>query len=177
MYGAQGVNASVEYITKKGSANVEVLRDNSHRVAEYFGLLDPHRRHSEVNVDGDIAALRLDLEKQRVHYPSAQPRRVPAARTGKKKPKKHATTAVKDVLLEGMKGLGEGGLFERWKKRTDEDDADEEEVGGGEEAQEEGEAEEGGEEVQVEDGEPGGLGFEDEEGAWEFEADFDDISS
>jgi hypothetical protein len=123
MFAALGSSASMDFIQEKSSACVEVLRQFSHQMAQWFGKKDLRRRHSEVSAKADIAALSLDLAKQNVHKPTPDRAILTAQATGKKK---KSTAAVRDVLAHGMHLLVEKGQFEQWHKKTAV--ADEEEV-------------------------------------------------
>ncbi|KAH6912024.1 hypothetical protein BKA70DRAFT_1219213 [Coprinopsis sp. MPI-PUGE-AT-0042] len=115
MFAALGSSASMDFIQEKSSACVEVLRQFSHQMAQWFGKKDLHRRHSEVNAKADIAALSLDLAKQNVHKPTPD-RSILTSQSSSKK--KKSTVAVRDVLAHGMHLLVEKGQFDQWQKKT-----------------------------------------------------------
>ena len=118
IFAATGSNASLEYITTKGSAGVEVLRNLAHSMASYFGVSDFHRRHAEVSAAGDIKALLADLQMQRVHeFTSGRHVPPPPTRTRKKR-RNTVTSGVRDILLLGLQGLTHKHLFEYWSKRS-----------------------------------------------------------
>ncbi|TFY76948.1 hypothetical protein EWM64_g7063 [Hericium alpestre] len=123
MFAALGSGVTMDYIIKKSSACVEVLRRLSHEMTSYFGVADFHRGRREVNIRGDIHALCLDLATHAIHEQTRE-RRVPLPATAKPKgrsaryPDPKAHTAVRDVLVDGHAALLEGHLFEHWMKRT-----------------------------------------------------------
>lgn len=173
VHNAQGSNASVEYVQDKASGNVDVLRSVLQQFADFFGVSDYHRRHREVNADADIAAIRLDLEDHGVHKLTGSRRVPPPKSRGKKKTKRSRITAVRDVLMEGMVGLTEGGLFEKWKKRTSEEEAEEIETGNGQGNGQGEDSDEAEDNVRgnEDDEQDQGFGFEDEEGTFTFDVD------
>lgn len=120
MFAASGSNASMEYVTTKASARVEVLRAVAHDVATYFGVTDPHRQHKEVSVAGDLDALLVDLRAQRVHeFVAGRHIPPPPTRSRKRRPTNAGReTGVRDVLLIGLQKLTRQRLFEYWKKRS-----------------------------------------------------------
>ena len=66
MIAARGSNASMKDLEHKSSATVEVLRTVSHAMTGFFGLADYHRQANEVDYDGDLRALCLDLKDHKV---------------------------------------------------------------------------------------------------------------
>lgn len=123
----------MEYIQNKSSACVEILRSLSHDVATYFQVTDPHRSHRDVNIEGDLEALLIDLKEQNVHSCKGE-RRVPPPRIKRRRGtrqvrKTKVTSGVHDVLTQGRKALSSGGLFAKWLARTLDDDADNENDG------------------------------------------------
>ncbi|KAF8061436.1 hypothetical protein FPV67DRAFT_1630829 [Lyophyllum atratum] len=126
---AMGSCASIDHVQNKSSACVEVLRCLSHEVTSWFGVRDYHRRRKEVSIDGDVAAICLDLSVHQVHtltrnqkiaQPSAGTKKKQGSATGGKGGKKRRPT-VWDVLLEGMKMLTEKSMYEHWLRRTGSD--------------------------------------------------------
>ena len=120
MFAALGSCASISHVQEKSSACVEVLRHLAHELSSWFGVSSFNRRHTEVSIDGDIAALCLDISIQKLHvFTSGRKLSSPASNptvTSKKNKKK---SAVHDVLLEGMKMLTEQEMYSRWLKRTE----------------------------------------------------------
>ena len=92
MFAAQGANTSIEFVQNKSSACVEVLRSLVHDVAAHFGANDYHRRHCEVDYDGDLKALLVDLAEQDVHTLHSN-RLVPAASNIKQPAKSRSASA------------------------------------------------------------------------------------
>ncbi len=110
---ASGSGVTIEYIMKKGSACVEAFRDLSHRMANFFGDRDAHRRSKEVAFQEDMRVLVEEMTKRKSHIPG-QTHFVPApATTGKKARKTSAAprSAVFDVLDAGA---------DIWQKKFDE---------------------------------------------------------
>lgn len=68
MIAARGSNASMNDLKHKSSATVEVLRSVSHAMTGFFGLADYHRQASEVDYEGDLRALCIDLKDHKVNY-------------------------------------------------------------------------------------------------------------
>ena len=118
MFAALGSCASIQYIQEKSSACVEVLRKISHNISSWAGSRDLNRRHNEVSIRADIAALCLDLGVQSVHTFSKRTISLPMEQTRQKKGNNKKSCAVKDVLLEGRSKLIEHNMFEDWKNRT-----------------------------------------------------------
>ncbi|THH15175.1 hypothetical protein EUX98_g9507 [Antrodiella citrinella] len=124
IFAAMGSNATIKHIQDKSSACVEVLRTLAHQMTEWFGVRDPHRGHTQVPPEADIAALCLDLSVHKVHtFTPNRSLSATKARRGKKgkTPEDAATTtvsAVHDVLLDGMSMLTEKNLYIYWLKRT-----------------------------------------------------------
>jgi hypothetical protein len=116
MFAAMGSCASIEYIQEKSSACVELLRSIAHAMSVWVGTRDLNRRHKEVSVRSDIAALCLDLAVQGVHM--ASKRTITLLPTQTKEAKNMNKSAVKDILLEGRKKLVDHGMFDDWMKRT-----------------------------------------------------------
>ncbi|KAH9858437.1 hypothetical protein C2E23DRAFT_716977 [Lenzites betulinus] len=98
MFAAMGSNASMEHIVDKSSACVEVLRGVAHDVATFFGVNDYHRGHHEVNAQGDLKALLVDLAAARVHTFSSG-RHVPPPPTRSSGQKQTQTKRTTSVLL------------------------------------------------------------------------------
>jgi hypothetical protein len=117
MFAAMGSCASISYIQEKSSACVEVLRKMAHEISTWYAVRDLNRRHSEVSIDGDIAALCLDISMQKIHT-FTRGRKIFVSATTKKS-RSQEKTAVRDVLLEGMVMLMEKEMFEQWMKRTE----------------------------------------------------------
>jgi hypothetical protein len=118
MFAALGSCASIQYIQDKASACVEILRKVAHDMSSWTGSRDLNRRHNEVSIRADVAALCLDLAVQRVHTFSKRMVSLPSTGTKHKKNQGKKICAVKDVLWEGRRKLVEYGMFEDWKKRT-----------------------------------------------------------
>lgn len=78
-------------------------------MADYFGVTDTSRRHSEVNKQADIRALVMDLKDSDVH--TLVPGRT-VAPVGLNKGK-----VIMDIFTEGKEVL-EHGAFRSWKDRT-----------------------------------------------------------
>ncbi len=169
MFAATGSNASLDYVTTKASAGVEVLRTIAHDVATYFSVSDFHRQHSEVSADGDLKALLLDLQVQRVHE-FTPGRHVPPPPTRGKKRSSKARSGVRDTLQLGLQMLTHKHLFEYWKKRSGKGgtgiyDGDSEWVNGSESDDRQAE---------VDDDSPtGGTAFDDPNGALNVDIDSD----
>ncbi|TFK19262.1 hypothetical protein FA15DRAFT_697632 [Coprinopsis marcescibilis] len=115
MFTALGSCASIEYIQEKGSASVEVLRSFVHQIVMWFGATDLNRRHKEVSVSADIAALCEDIIIQGLH--TTKPNRTIGAAATSRTPAA-LRPKVKDVLAEGMRMLGNGCKSNEWKKRA-----------------------------------------------------------
>ena len=116
MFAAMGSCASIEYVQEKSSACVELLRSIAHAMSVWVGTRDLNRRHKEVSVRSDIAALCLDLAVQGVH--TASKRSITLSPTQTREAKNMNKSAVKDILLEGRKKLVDHGMFDDWMKRT-----------------------------------------------------------
>lgn len=110
-----GSNATITHIQEKSSACVEVLRTLAHQMTAWFGVRDHNRGHSEVSAAADIASLCLDLSIHHVHTLTPG-RKIPPVRTRGRKSSR--TTAVCDVLLDGMQMLTEKNLFHEWLARS-----------------------------------------------------------
>ncbi|KAG6835249.1 hypothetical protein H0H93_003482 [Arthromyces matolae] len=119
MFAALGSCASIEHVQQKSSACVEVLRTVCHEVASWFGVANYHRRRKEVSIDGDIAALCLDLSIQEVHM-STPGRQIQLSSTPSQKKRKNEKRGllVHDVLYNGIQMITEKNMFEHWMKRT-----------------------------------------------------------
>jgi hypothetical protein len=119
MFAALGSCASIGHVQDKSSACVEVLRHLAHEMSSWFGVSRFNRRHTEVSIDGDIAALCLDISIQKLHIFTPNRKLSPPASdstaTARKSKKK---SAVHDILLEGMKMLTEQGMYSRWLSRV-----------------------------------------------------------
>ncbi|KAK7433878.1 hypothetical protein VKT23_020503 [Stygiomarasmius scandens] len=96
---AHGNAVTVEYIIKKGSAVVEVFRDISHLIANYFGDPDRSRRHKEAGFLQDIRAVVEELERLGIHRDTHVVRFVAAPLVTKSK---KAESVVFDVQVRGM---------------------------------------------------------------------------
>ncbi|KAJ2911518.1 hypothetical protein MD484_g8897, partial [Candolleomyces efflorescens] len=115
MFAAIGSGSSIQFIQDKSSACVEVLRLFAHQMAEWFGKTDINRRHMEVSIVADIAAIGLDLAENRVHELTVGRFIQAPDLAGRKKRKK---VVVCDVITEGMKLLVEKDQFTQWKQRS-----------------------------------------------------------
>lgn len=116
MFAALGSCASIGHVQDKSSACVEVLRHLAHEMSSWFGVSSFNRRHTEVSIDGDIAALCLDISIQKLHIFTPNRKLSPPTSTARKSKK---NSAVHDILLEGMRMLTEQGMYNRWFQRTD----------------------------------------------------------
>lgn len=112
IFATLGSNATITHIQEKSSACVEVLRMLAHEMTAWFGIGDHNRGHSDVTAEADLAALCLDLSIHHVYVLTPGP----APKTRGKKAAR--TTAVRDVLLDGMTMLSEQNLYQDWLART-----------------------------------------------------------
>ncbi|KAF6744431.1 hypothetical protein DFP72DRAFT_1078616 [Ephemerocybe angulata] len=64
---AQGNGVTIDYIMHKGSACVEVFRNASHLVAEFFGNPDRNRRSKEIAFQEDMRVLVEDMDALHLH--------------------------------------------------------------------------------------------------------------
>ncbi|ETW79919.1 hypothetical protein HETIRDRAFT_322779 [Heterobasidion irregulare TC 32-1] len=98
MFAAKGSAASMDHVKNKLLACVEVLHSLLYAISSYFGLTDHHRGHKEVDINGDIQALCLDMEVSTIHtFHTSRPVPLPITRTkaGKvKKGKRGTSTGV-----------------------------------------------------------------------------------
>lgn len=122
MFAAMGSCASIAHVQEKSSACVEVLRRLAHEMASWFLVRDFNRKRTEVSINGDITALCLDISVQKIHV--LDPHRKVQNTTTQRKNRVKKNSAVRDVLLDGMKMLKEKGMFEHWLKRTGEEGTD-----------------------------------------------------
>ena len=96
---------------KKGSACVEAFRDLSHRMANFFGDRDTHRRSKEVAFQEDMRVLVEEMTKRKSHIPG-QKHFVPAPNSKQgKKTSVGTQSAIFDVLDAGA---------DIWQKKFDE---------------------------------------------------------
>ena len=120
MFAALGSCASIGHVQEKSLARVEVLHHLAHEMLSWFGVSSFNHHHTEVSIDGDIAALYLDISIQKLHIFTRNRKLSPptsdsstTARRSKKK------SAVHDILLEGMKMLTEQEMYGRWLQQTE----------------------------------------------------------
>lgn len=123
MFAAMGSCASIEHVQTKSSACVEVLRTMAHEMSSWFQVRDFHRGKKEVSVDGDIAALCLDIAIHRVHIRTSNRWIISSSEQtqtglGRNKKRKKKKSLVRDVLTEGMQMLTEKHLYKYWLKRS-----------------------------------------------------------
>ena len=128
MFAALGSCASIGHVQDKSSACVEVLRHLAHEMSSWFGVSSFNRHHTEVSIDGDIAALCLDISIQKLHnFTPDRKLSLPTSTTRKSK----KNSAVHDNLLEGMRMLMEQGMYNRWFQRMESVDGTDVEDGDG----------------------------------------------
>ena len=112
-----GSCASIDHVQTKSSACVEVLRSLSHEVSDWFGVRDFHRGRKEVSIIADLQALCLDIATHKLHTTTADRHIISPAKQTKGRAKK-TSSAVRDVLWDGVNMLMEKNLFDHWMKRT-----------------------------------------------------------
>lgn len=122
MFAALGSCASISHVQDKSSACVEVLRHLANEMSSWFGVSSFNRRHTEVSIDGDIAALCLDISIQKLHIFTPNRKLAPPAAGPAATRKSKKKSAVHDILLEGMKMLTEQGMYSRWMSRMGSED-------------------------------------------------------
>jgi hypothetical protein len=116
MFVAMGSCASIAHVQEKSSACVEVLRRLSHEMASWFLVRDFNCKRTEVSINADITALCLDISVQKIHF--LNPHRKVLNTTTQRKNGTRKNSAVRDVLLDGMKMLMDKGMYGHWLKRT-----------------------------------------------------------
>ncbi|TFY63199.1 hypothetical protein EVJ58_g3390 [Rhodofomes roseus] len=100
VYIASGNGVTIEYIMEKGSASVEAFRDLSHRVANWSGDPDHHRRHKEVTFIEDMRVLVEEMIKDKVHTISRHEARPVPAPPRKSKSKKKSDNAPRSAIID-----------------------------------------------------------------------------
>jgi hypothetical protein len=125
---ASGAGVTVEYIMRKGSACVEVFREVTHMVANFFGDPDRARQSKEVRFNQDLEALVSEMERKKFHRISESPHFVPAPpkKTPKNPPKNPRPaappqSAIVDVFVKGAEDWN--GKFIEFIKTTTYDPA------------------------------------------------------
>ncbi len=115
---ATGSGVTIEYIMKKGSACVEAFRDLSHRMANFFGDRDAHRRSKEVAFQEDMRVLVEDMTKRKSHT-RGQKHFAPASTVKKAKKASQAGlhSAVFDVIDAGAE-IWQKNFYEYVKSTT-----------------------------------------------------------
>ena len=89
-------------------------------MSSWFGTGSFNRRHTEVNIDGDVAALCLDISMQKLHiFVPNRKISLPASKSAATARKSKKKSAVHDILLEGMQMLTEQEMYTRWLRRTE----------------------------------------------------------
>lgn len=119
MFAALGSCASIGHVQDKSSACVEVLRHLAHEMSSWFGISSFNRRHTEVSIDGDIAALCLDISIQKLHIFTPNRKLSPPTSDSTPTTRKSKKSAVHDTLSDGMRMLTEQEMFNRWLRRTE----------------------------------------------------------
>ena len=121
MFAAMGSCASIGHVQEKSSTCVEVLRHLANEMSSWFGVSSFNRRHTEVSINGDIDALCLDISIQKLHIFTRNRKLSPPTSdsTPTVTTRKAKKSAVRDVLLEGMKMLTEQEMYSRWFRRME----------------------------------------------------------
>ncbi|GAW01064.1 hypothetical protein LENED_002634 [Lentinula edodes] len=105
---AHGDGVTIDYIVQKGSACIEVSREVSHLIANYFGNPDRSRAHKEVKFFEDLRVTVEELERLGIHSRTKE-RFVPAKlRANAKNPTPHS--AVIDAQVHGMEIWADGNF-------------------------------------------------------------------
>ncbi|KAJ7112391.1 hypothetical protein C8R43DRAFT_903646, partial [Mycena crocata] len=128
VYIASGAGVTVEYIMRKGSACVEIFREVTHMVANFFGDPDRARRSKEVRFNQDLEALVSEMERKKFHQISptkhfvpAPPKKTPKNPPKNPRPAPEKQSAIVDVSVKGAEEWN--GKFVEFIKTTTYDPA------------------------------------------------------